>query len=96
VADRHRFLEFLAISQFILGNQPDYEVLRIDPCIPAGWKGFNISRKFRGDTYKIEIRNPDGKSKGVKVMTVDGMAQTSNLITLFGDGLEHIVTVVLG
>jgi cellobiose phosphorylase len=87
---------FYAITQFILGIQPDYDGLRIDPCIPDNWKGFKVTRKFRGSTYRIEIQNPDGKSKGVKTLIVDGKSQTSNLIPVFGDGFEHSVKVVLG
>jgi len=87
---------FYAISQFILGIQPDYDGLIINPCIPNEWKGFKITRKFRGATYKIEIENPDCNSKGVKVVFVDGKPQSSNLIPAFGDGKEHIVKVVLG
>jgi len=86
---------FYAITQYILGIQPDYDGLRVDPCIPTGWKGFKITRKFRGATYRLEIQNPDGKSKGVKEIIVDGKPHTSNLIPLFGDGLMHTVKVVL-
>lgn len=86
---------FYAISQYILGIKPDYDGLLIDPCIPVSWKGFTIIRKFRGATYRIEIQNPEGKSKGIKHVIVDGKAQTSNLIPLFGDG-EHNVKVILG
>jgi cellobiose phosphorylase len=87
---------FYAITQFILGIQPDFDGLRIDPCIPDDWNGYTVTRKFRGATYQIEIQNPDGKSKGVKEVIVDGKPHTSNLIPLFGDGLEHTVSVVLG
>jgi cellobiose phosphorylase len=87
---------FYAITQYILGIRPDFEGLLIDPCIPTHWKGFKATRKFRGATYKIEVMNPDGKSKGVKTVTVDGAPCKSNLIPVFGDGKEHIVKVVLG
>jgi len=87
---------FYTITQFILGIQPDYDGLRIDPCIPNDWKGFNVTRKFRGDTYRIEIQNPESKSKGVKSLIVDGKLQASNLIPLFSDGMEHEVKVILG
>lgn len=87
---------FYAISQFILGIKPDYDGLLIDPCIPASWNGFKITRKFRGATYLIEIQNPEGKSSGVKQMTVDGKIQSSALIPLFGDQSKHTVTVILG
>ena len=87
---------FYAISQYILGIQPDYDGLVIDPCIPNDWTGFKLTRKFRGATYQIEVLNPDGKSKGVKEVFVDGKQQTANLIPAFGDGEIHIVKVVLG
>ena len=87
---------FYAITQFILGIQPDYEGLIVDPCIPTDWKGFKISRKFRGALYEIEVKNPNGVSKGVKEVIVDGHSQTSNVIPLFEDGEEHAVIVIMG
>ena len=87
---------FYAITQYILGIQPDYDGLLIDPCIPSDWKGYKITRKFRGATYHIEIRNPDGVLKGVKAINVDGKEQKSPLVPAFGDGKEHTVVVVLG
>jgi cellobiose phosphorylase len=71
---------FYAISQFILGIQPDYGGLVINPCIPADWKGFSMQRKFRGTTYQIEVVNPENISKGVKGLWVDGVKQESNII----------------
>jgi cellobiose phosphorylase len=87
---------FYAISQYILGIRPDYDGILIDPCIPAGWKGFTITRKFRGATYLIEILNPNGKSKGVKEILVDGKSISGNIIPVFEKGTEHNVKVTLG
>jgi len=87
---------FYAITQFILGIQPDYEGLIVDPCIPNDWKGFKISRKFRGALYEIEVKNPNCVSKGVKEVIVDGLSQASNVIPLFEDGEEHAVIVIMG
>ncbi len=87
---------FFAISQYILGIRPDYDGLIIDPCIPADWKGFKVTRKFRGATYQIEITNPNGKMKGVKEILIDSKLHTSNVIPIFGDGKEHTVKVILG
>ena len=87
---------FYAITQFILGIQPDYEGLIVDPCIPTDWKGFKISRKFRGAEYHIDVQNLNGVSKGVKEVIVDGRSQTSNIIPLFEDGEEHVVVVIMG
>ena len=62
----------VAVSQYILGIRPEYESLTVDPCIPSGWKGFKARRKFRGCTYNIEVKNPEGVCKGVKKIIVDG------------------------
>lgn len=87
---------FYAISQYILGIRPDYDGLLIDPCISSDWKGFSVTRKFRGATYHIEVSNPNGKSKGVKEVIVDGKSQTSSVIPVFPKGTEHQVKVILG
>ncbi len=55
------------VTQFILGIQPDYDGLVVDPCIPSSWKGFTVRRKFRDAEYVIRVTNPDGKNKGIPV-----------------------------
>jgi cellobiose phosphorylase len=86
---------FVAISQYILGVQPDYNGLKIDPSIPAGWNGFEINRHFRGADYKITVSNPNHVNKGVKSVIVDGEEIMGNVIPAFEDG-EHAVEVVMG
>jgi len=71
---------FVTISQGILGIQPDYHGLRLDPCISKEWPGFRVTRQFRGATVHIEVRNPDKVCKGIRSMTVDGQAVPGNLI----------------
>jgi cellobiose phosphorylase len=73
---------FFAISQHILGIQPGYDGLIINPCIPKDWKGFKVSRKFRGTTFNIEIQNPNQVSKGVKEIWIDGVKIDGNKIPL--------------
>lgn len=87
---------YVAMSHAILGIQPDYEGLRIDPCIPALWKEFSVTRKFRGTTYLITIKNPNGVNKGVKQIVVDGVNQKSNLLPLRPTGGKKHVVVTLG
>jgi cellobiose phosphorylase len=87
---------FTAISQWILGIRPDYDGLRIDPCIPAEWSGFTVRRKFRGSVYVIRIANPSHVQKGIKSITVDGKPIEGNILPVFGDGLEHEVHAVMG
>lgn len=87
---------FYAISQFILGIQPDYDGIKVDPCIPAAWKGYEVTRKFRGATYQIRVENPNNVCKGVKEIIVDGCSQSSNLVPIFQDGKKHLVVVIMG
>jgi cellobiose phosphorylase len=71
---------FVAISQFILGIKPDFDGLRIDPCIPKEWDGYTVRRVFRGTTYTVEVRNPNHVCRGVTRMTVDGVEVEGTLI----------------
>ena len=57
---------FVSLAEGILGIEPDYDGLRIDPCIPRAWDGFRVTRRFRGTVYEIEVSNPDGASGGVR------------------------------
>ena len=87
---------FYAISQYILGIQPDYDGLKIEPCIPKDWKGFNVTRKFRGAIYNIKVINENAVNKGVIKVVVDGNEQDSNVLPIFGDGETHNVEVIMG
>jgi N,N'-diacetylchitobiose phosphorylase len=68
--------------QWILGVRPEIDGLRIDPCIPRSWPGFTMRRVFRGKTLKIEVKNPQGVSKGVTSLTVDRKIIEGNLVPL--------------
>lgn len=59
-------------TQWILGIRADYEGLRIDPCIPSEWDGFEATRKYRGAIYHISVTNPKHICKGVEKITVNG------------------------
>ena len=87
---------FVVASQGILGIQPDHAGLRIDPCIPPSWPGFRVRRRFRGAEYDIEVRNPDGVSKGVRSLVVDGQAVAGGVVPVAPEGAVVSVEVVLG
>ncbi|HNX67235.1 MAG TPA: hypothetical protein PKH02_10155, partial [Bacteroidales bacterium] len=67
-----------------------------DPCIPSDWKGFSVSRRFRGATYNIEVVNSNNSSKGIKEVIVDGKSTSSNVLPVFPKGTEHSVKVIMG
>jgi cellobiose phosphorylase len=86
---------FVAISQWILGVRADHAGLVVDPCIPSAWDGFAVTRKFRGATYVIAVRNPNHTCRGVGQVTVDGQCITGNCLPIFGDGQTHRVQVLM-
>ncbi len=63
---------YSAVTKNILGIQPTYDGLVIDPCIPSDWDGFEVVRKWRGATYNISVKNPNSVEKGVKSILVNG------------------------
>ena len=87
---------FYVISNYILGVKPDWDGLRIDPCIPHDWDGYQVSRRFRGAIYDIDIQNPGHVCRGVKKVTLDGKEIAGNVLPVLGDGKRHQVTVTLG
>jgi cellobiose phosphorylase len=86
---------FVAASQHILGIRPGFNGLIVDPCIPRQWKELSVTRKYRNAEYSIKILNPDGKSKGVSEMTVDGKKIQGNILPVFNDNKLHNVEVTL-
>ncbi len=63
---------YVTATQHILGVRPDWDGLRISPCIPAAWDGFKIKRRFRGATYDVVVTNPRHVERGVRSLKVDG------------------------
>jgi cellobiose phosphorylase len=71
---------YFTATQWIFGIRTDYDGLRVDPVIPSGWKGFTVTRRFRGNTYVIQVRNPKAKQRGVRQLMVDGKPIDGNLL----------------
>ena len=86
---------FYTISQGILGVKPDYDGLKLDPCLPKELTDLKLVRKFRGSTYNIHIVNRAGDEKGKLTLTVDGKAIDGNVIPADKAPASHQVEVVL-
>jgi cyclic beta-1,2-glucan synthetase len=81
----------------ILGFRKQGSALCIDPCIPRAWEGFEITYRHGETLYRITVENPEGVSRGVARMTLDGtLLSGKGLVPLSDDGSEHRVHVVLG
>ena len=87
---------YVAITQWILGIRPEFDGLRLDPCIPPGWDGFTAERSFRGKKFNIRVHNPQHVSQGVTGIEVDGVKIEGNLLKYKTGGDEHQVEVWLG
>jgi len=85
---------YYAVSRYILGIRPEYQGLRVDPCLPASLDEIRISRVFRGATYHIHIRNGD-RGKGVKSIRLDGKPFEKDLVPLFPKGTRHEIIIEL-
>lgn len=86
---------FYSATQYILGIRPEYEGLKIDPCLPKGWNNFSVKRQFRAASYQIEVTNPNNISKGTVSISVDGVAITGNVVPYQQFSGEHKITVVI-
>lgn len=80
----------------ILGLEKLGDRFRLEPCIPAAWPGFTLDYRCGTSSYHIDVRNPDGASRGALAVTLDGAPTRDGWITLTDDGQEHAVVIVLG
>jgi cellobiose phosphorylase len=87
-------LNYVAITQWILGIRPAYNGLQIAPVIPSDWPGFSATRVFRGATYHISVERA-GAGNAV-ALTVDGEPVEGDVVPLPQDGRTEVnVEVVL-
>ncbi|MCK5146840.1 N,N'-diacetylchitobiose phosphorylase [bacterium] len=86
---------YTAATRYILGIQPRYEGLVIDPCIPPDWKSFDVVRQWRAATYHIKVINPSGVEKGVKSVKLNGV-EIFGPVPVQEPGTENVIIVEMG
>lgn len=87
---------YYTATQYILGIQPEYNGIRIDPCIPSDWKQFEVTRRFRKKNIRIKINNPLGVEKGVKEIKLNGKNLESNIIPMESLTADNELIVTMG
>ena len=87
---------FYVISNYILGIKPDWDGLKVDPCIPHTWDSYQVSRRFRNAVYSITIRNPKHVCRGVSRIIADGKELEGSVLPVYADGKCHSIEVELG
>jgi cyclic beta-1,2-glucan synthetase len=81
----------------ILGLRREDGRLRIDPCIPPHWDGFEAWVRQGERTLHIVVHNPDRVARGVAAVMVDGVSSDSARIDVDGEaGPTLEVRVQLG
>ncbi len=99
---RHPFMTgsagwgYFAATRYILGIQPGFDRLTIDPCVPRDWKEFQILRKWRNAEYHITIQNPNGVEKGIVSLSLNGETLPDNTIPCQPAGSINRIIAVMG
>ena len=66
----------------ILGLQLIEGDLRVDPCIPPAWKGFEAWINVGKSRVHVIVENPDRRASGVATMTLDGATLDANRVAI--------------
>ena len=70
---------FVALSQYISGLRPEYDGLRIEPRFPKHIKTAELTRIYRGVTYKISVTN-ENPTGNVSLTVVSGNASINGTV----------------
>jgi cellobiose phosphorylase len=80
----------------ILGFRVAGDTLRVEPCVPRGWPGYEITYRHGSATYRVRVDNSGGTGRGVASVTLDGAPAAGGTVPLRDDGRGHDVRVTLG
>jgi len=61
---------YIGVTQHILGIRPELDGLRIDPCLPEGWDGYEVRRRFRGMDLTIRVNSASALATGVRSVKI--------------------------
>ena len=79
----------------ILGLRLLGDRFRVNPTIPNNWPRYELSYRCGGATYTIVVENPEGVSRGIRRVELDGSELPSGEIPILPDGRKHDVRVLL-
>ena len=68
----------------MLGVRPEFDGLYVNPCIGQSIPEFTVTRKCRGATYVIRVKNSGGC--GTAKLAVDGVPLAGNLVPYASPG----------
>jgi cellobiose phosphorylase len=82
------------IVESLLGLRLVKNTLHFAPCLPADWHVFKVHYRYYETVYHIDVLRMHDGIGGIRV-TVDGIEQHDQAITLVDDSQEHSVEVRL-
>ena len=85
---------YYAATQYLLGIQPDYDALSLQPCLPQAWPEVTVRRRFRDRWFDLRIRNGP-KGCGVARLVLNGQDLPGHRVPLNLCGPENRVEVEL-
>ena len=82
---------FVNASQYILGIKPTLDGLQVSPCMSDEINGFEITRIYRGATYKITAKRDKTKESGVYA---DGKKCKNDTLPIIQKGKTILAEVI--
>jgi cyclic beta-1,2-glucan synthetase len=84
--------------EYVLGLRIEGEFLRLDPCIPAHWQGYEMTLRRDSSRYEIVVENPDSVQYGIATVEYDGVPVDERPVRLplKADGEVHSIKITLG
>lgn len=81
---------YRAVTEYICGIKATPNGLKVLPCLPSKWDNIQLSRRFRGGLYHIEIKR--GNEKGI---IVNGEKIEGSVLPLIEEGATVDCTVII-
>jgi len=81
---------FVAVSQYLLGVRPEWDGLEIKPCLAKDTPDYTVTRRVRGATYEISVKN---SGAGAVSLEVNGEAIEGTQVPYAAEG-ETVRVVV--
>jgi cyclic beta-1,2-glucan synthetase len=95
------------VIEDILGVRREGSFLRVEPCIPSSWDGFELQIQVEEVRVTVRVVNPQGRSTGIRSCRVDGIEVDPGRVRVLDDeqkaegspeggGREMTVDLILG
>jgi cyclic beta-1,2-glucan synthetase len=87
---------YRVVIEHLLGIKREGQWLTIDPCLPAGWRGYTATVRIEGAEYEIEVDNSSLTGTGVESIALDSVVSADGRVRLEPGSGRHVVRAVLG